>query len=176
MNNRANFSISWILCATLFVLPATMRGQSAAQTASRESHRSADKNPFIRMLNNGAWWNTLSSDSKSDFVDGYVSAMATVHQMLIGLITQDTKEVTHGPTFDSQMSRITQLSVIAERYDFQVGQTKLLAGMDAFYKEPLNKLIPIDYAFLYQRDALNGKVAPRDLQKQLDEWRAVMNK
>jgi hypothetical protein len=48
--------------------------------------------------------------------------------------------------------------------------------MDAFYNEPLNKLIPIDFAFLHERDTLNGKVAPRDLQKQLDEWRAAMTK
>jgi hypothetical protein len=48
--------------------------------------------------------------------------------------------------------------------------------MDTFYKEPLNKLLPIEFAFAWERDTLNGKVAPRDLQKQLDEWRAVVNK
>jgi hypothetical protein len=48
--------------------------------------------------------------------------------------------------------------------------------MNTFYKEPLNKLIPVEYAFAWERDTLNGKVAPRDLQKQLGEWRATMNK
>ncbi len=66
---------------------------------------------------------------------------------------------------------------IAERYEFgEVPQAKLLAGMDEFYREPLNKLIPIDLAFQHVRDTLNGKVAPRDLQKQLDKWRATVNK
>jgi hypothetical protein len=103
--------------------------------------------------------------------------MANVHQMLISIVKQNSKELTPGPKFDAQMSSIIQLSVIAERYEYEeVGRTKLLAGMDTFYKEPLNKLIPIEYAFAYERDTLNGKVAPRDLQKQLDEWRATMNK
>jgi hypothetical protein len=171
-------SLAWILCAAaLFVPYATLHGQQATQTTTQEPAKPADKNPWMRMLNNGAWWNTLSQDSKSDFVDGYVSAMANVHQMLIGLIKQDTKALTPGPKFDGQMSEILGLSVLAEHYEFEeVGRTKLLAGMDAFYSEPLNKLIPIDDAFQYERDTLNGKVAPRDLQKQLNEWRAVMNK
>lgn len=131
----------------------------------------------MRLLNNGARLNRLSPESKSDFVDGYFSAMGIVHRMLAALLSQHTKALTPGPKFDSQMAEIIQPSVIAERYNFEeVGMAKLLAGMDTFYKEPLNKLIPIDNAFAYERDTLNGKVAPRDLQKRLDEWRAVMNK
>jgi hypothetical protein len=131
----------------------------------------------MRFANNGAWWNTLSPDSKSDFVDGFVTAMANVHKMLIGFVKQNSKELTPGPTFDAQMSAILQLSVIAERYEYEeVGRDKLVAGVDAFYKESLNKLIPIEFAFAWERDTLNGKVAPRALQKQLDEWRATMNK
>ena len=97
--------------------------------------------------------------------------------MLMALLDQGTKSLAAGAKFDSQMAQIVQLSVIGDRYDFQeVGRAKLLVGMDAFYKEPLNKLIRIDDAFAFERDTLNGKVAPRDLQKQLEEWRAVMNK
>jgi hypothetical protein len=75
------------------------------------------------------------------------------------------------------MSAIIELGVIAERYEYEeVSREKLLTGMDTFYKEPLNKLIPVEFAFAWERDTLNGKVAPRDLQKQLDGWRATMNK
>jgi hypothetical protein len=131
----------------------------------------------MRLANNGAWWGLLSQDSKSDFVDGFVTAMASVHKLLMGLLEQNSKELTPGPTFDAHMSSLIQLSVIAERYEYEeVGRAKLLAGVDAFYKEPLNKLIPIEFAFSWERDSLNGRVAPRDLQKQLDEWRATMNK
>jgi hypothetical protein len=131
----------------------------------------------MRLANNGGWWGTLSQDSKSDFVDGFVTAMADVHKMLIGFVKQNSKELAPGPKFDAQMSAILQLSVIAERYEYEeVGREKLFAGVDTFYKEPLNKLIPIEFAFAWERDTLNGKVAPRDLQKQLDEWRVVMNK
>jgi len=174
-----------IVCLTLLLFPhKTVHGQSASQTASQTTSQTtsqaptkAEVNPWLRIANNGAWWNTLSQESKSDFVDGYVSAMANVHQMLIDILKQNTKEMTPGPKFDAQMSAIIQLGVIADRYQYEeVGRAKLLAGMDAFYKEPLNKLIPIEYAFAWERDTLNGRVAPRDLQKQLDGWRATMNK
>src|SRR5260370_9037744 len=166
----------WIFCLTLLLFPRkTVHGQSGNQTS--QTTTKAEANPWLRMANNGAWWNSLSQESKSDFVDGYVSAMANVHQMLIAILKQNTKEMTPGPKFDAQMSAIIQLGVIADRYQYEeVGRTKLLAGMDAFYKEPLNKLIPSEYAFAWERDTLNGRVAPRDLQKQLDGWRATMNK
>jgi hypothetical protein len=178
-------SLALMLCAIAFCIPnAIIHGQSATQSTAQEPTQPAAK-VWMRIANNGAWWNTLSQDSKSDFIDGYVSAMADVHKMLLGFAKLNSKELTPGATrdaantgkFDAQMSSILQLSVIAERYDYEeVGRDKLLAGVDTFYKEPLNKLIPIEFAFAWERDSLNGKVAPRDLQKQLDEWRAVTNK
>jgi hypothetical protein len=177
MNHKLTLA-ALILCVVALLAPcATIHGQSATQTTTQEPATPADKNLWLRMSNNGAWWNTLTRDSKADFVDGYVSAMASVHQMLIGLVKKNSKELTPGPQFDTQMNEILGLSVLAERYEFgEVPQAKLLAGMDGFYKEPLNKLIAIDFAFLHVRDTLNGKVAPRDLQKELDEWRAIVNK
>jgi hypothetical protein len=170
-------TLPWIFYLTLFLFPhVAVHGQQTTGQATTK----AEANPLLRIANNGAWWNTLSQESKADFVDGFVTAMADVHKMLIGFVKQNSKELTPGdskPKFDAQISAILQLSVIAERYEYEeVGRTKLLAGMDAFYKEPLNKLIPIEYAFVYERDTLNGKVAPRNLQKRLDEWRVIMNK
>ena len=166
------------LMAVLFVLALpTAYGQSAT-TTTQEPMQS--KNPWLRLANNGAWWNALSPDSKSDLVDGFVTAMADVHKMLIGFVKQNSRELTPGDPkskFDAQVSAIIQLAVIAERYEYEeVGRAKLLSGIDEFYKEPLNKLIPIEFAFPWERDTLNGKVAPKDLQKQLNDWRATMNK
>jgi hypothetical protein len=162
---------------TLSLCPAALHGQAATQTATQEPTQLASRNPWMRLANNGAWCHTLSPDSKTDFVDGFVTAMASVHKLLISFVQQSSKELTPGAKFDAQMSSMLQLSVIAERYEYEeVGREKLLAGVDTFYKEPLNKLIPIEFAFAWERDTLNGKVAPRDLQKQLDEWRATMNK
>jgi hypothetical protein len=167
---RLTFSTLFFLALSL----PSVHGQSVTPTPQQTQ---SARNPLMRLANNGAWWNTLSQDSKADFVDGYVSAMTNVHKTLLGVLKQNSKELTSGPKFDAQMSSILQLSVIAERYEYEeVGRDKLLAGVDTFYKEPLNKLIPIEFAFAWERDTLNGKVAPRDLQKQLDEWRAVMNK
>jgi hypothetical protein len=123
------------------------------------------------------WWSTLSPDAKVSFVDGYVSAMAAVHKMLISVVKQDSQSLKPGPAFDAQMSAILGLSVLAERYEFEeVDKAKLLAGIEEFYKEPLNRLLPIDFAFQHVRDTLNGKIAPRDLDKELNEWRAIVNK
>jgi len=97
--------------------------------------------------------------------------------MLLGLVKQNSKELTPGPKFDSQMSAILNLSALAERYNFDdVDKVKLLSGIDEFYKEPLNRRITTDFAFLHVRDTLSGKVAPKDLEKELAEWRAIVNK
>src|SRR5580700_6415354 len=122
------FVFTFSLCST------TLHGQSANQTTTQLPTQSAERNPWMRMSNNGAWWNTLSQDSKADFVDGYVSAMANVNHTIGFLIKKDTESLTPGPKFDGQMNEILGLSVLAERYEYQeVGRTKLLAGMDTFY-------------------------------------------
>jgi hypothetical protein len=163
--------------ATLFFLALSLpvvRGQSTAPTPQQTE---PGRNPFMRMSNNGLWWDTLSADSKTDFVDGFVTAMTDVHKMLIGFVKKNKNEVTAGPSTNAQVSAILELSVLAERYEYdEVGREKLLSGVDTFYKNPLNTFIPIEFAFRWERDTLNGKVAPRDLQKELDEWRLMMNK
>jgi hypothetical protein len=73
--------------ATLFLLTLSMpgmRGQSVTPTPQTQSSR----NPLMRLANNGAWWATLSQDSKADFVDGFVTAMTSVRKMLIGFVKQ----------------------------------------------------------------------------------------
>jgi hypothetical protein len=170
---RVTFSMMLLLTTSVFA--GTLHGQSATQTAPQATQSA--RNPWMRLANNGAWWATLSQDSKADFVDGFVTAMDNVHKFLMALVEQDSKQLTPGPKFDAQMASMVQVSVIADQYDYEeVDRVKLLAGMDTFYKDPLNKLIPIESAFAWERDTLNGKVAPQDLQKQLDQWRSTMNK
>jgi hypothetical protein len=163
--------------ATLFLLTLSMPGMRGQSVIPTPQQTESARNPFMRIANNGLWWDTLSADSKTDFVDGFVTAMADVHRMLIGFVKKNKNEVTPGPNFDAQVSAVLQLSVIAGHYEYdEVGREKLHSGVDTFYKDPLNKFIPIEFAFQWERDTLNGKVAPRDLQKQLDEWRAAVNK
>jgi hypothetical protein len=166
----------WVFFLTLSLFPhAAGSGQSTSQ-ATNQTQTKAEVNPWLRFANNGARWNTLSQESKSDFVDGYVSAMATVRQYLLALLKEETKALTAKGDFNSHVGTITYLSSLAERYDFTVDQTKLIAGVDVFYKDSQNKFIKTEFAFQYVRDTLNGKVAPRDLEKQLNEWRETFNK
>jgi len=48
--------------------------------------------------------------------------------------------------------------------------------VDKFYKDPQNTYIRRELALQYVRDTLNGKNAPRDLERQLKEWREIVNK
>jgi hypothetical protein len=86
-------SLALMLCAIAFCIPnAIIHGQSATQSTAQEPTQPAAK-VWMRIANNGAWWNTLSQDSKSDFIDGYVSAMADVHKMLLGFAKLNSKEL-----------------------------------------------------------------------------------
>jgi hypothetical protein len=169
--------LPWIIFSIALLVPqAKLHGQSATQNATQEQTQSASKNPLLRLADNGVWWNTLTPESKSDFVDGYVSGMATVRQDLLALLKEETKALSAKGDVPSHLGTITYLSLLAERYDFTVNPSKLVTGVDAFYKDSQNKFIKTVFAFQYVRDTLNGKVAPRDLEKQLNEWRETFNK
>jgi hypothetical protein len=125
----------------------------------------------------GAWWPSLSSDKKKDFLDGYVTAMANVRHTLFALYKKNANELVPGdPQFNARTDALIGLASLADRYDYDVDQTKLIAGVDEFYKDPRNTRITLELALQYVRDTLNGKNAPRDLEKQLNEWRAIVNK
>jgi hypothetical protein len=87
------------------------------------------------------------------------------------------KELVVGdPEAKARTDVMLSLAFWAEQCDYDVDHTKLLAGVDEFYKDPRNTLIPIELGLQYVRDTVNGKNAPRDLEKQLNEWRAAVNK
>jgi hypothetical protein len=103
-----------LIFLTLPLCAATLRVPSTDQETNQPPKK-PERDSFMRMANNGAWWDTLSQDSKEDFVDGYVSAMANVNHTIGSLIKKDTESMTPGPKFDGQMNEILGLSVLAER-------------------------------------------------------------
>ncbi|HXN22859.1 MAG TPA: hypothetical protein VOA41_08980 [Candidatus Dormibacteraeota bacterium] len=170
-------TLSWIFCFVLFLFPhKTVCGQSANQATS-QAPTLAEPNPFLRALNNGTWWNSTPAQQKRDFVDGYVAAMATVRRNLLAIFNIDKKQLVAGdPQFNARTDALLNLTGLAEHYDYDVGLTKLETGVDDFYKDPRNTRIRIELALQYVRDTLNGKNAPRDLEKQLNEWREIVTK
>jgi hypothetical protein len=160
----------------LLLSPIALLGQSTNPPTSQAPTQS-DSNPFLRALNNGTWWNGISAQQKRDFVDGYVAAMASVRRMLLGLFNDHKKQlVATDPQFQARMDALLNLTTLAEYYDYDLDLTKFVAGVDDFYKDPLNAHIRVELALQYARDTLNGKNAPRDLEKQLNDWRERVNR
>jgi len=146
---------------------------TSAQTSAKPA-----PNPFLRMLGNGAWWTNLPDESKDTFVDGYVTAMSHVHNMLARLCAEGMKTLKPGAQFDADMKTALNSCVDAEFFDFGVDERldrqKVKNGIDGFYKDSQNTGIPIDFAMEYVKDVLKGKKAPRELEDQLRGWRTSL--
>ncbi len=169
--------LAGFICLTVSLFPYTTGSEQSANQTTNQPPAQSEANPFLRVLNNGTSWSSLSADKKWDFVDGYTTAMASVRRMLLGQYKAGAKELmANDPQFKARMDALLNFAVLADHYDYDVDRTKLLAGVDEFYKDPRNTRIPIELALQYVRDTVNGKNAPRDLEKQLNEWRAAVNK
>jgi len=48
--------------------------------------------------------------------------------------------------------------------------------LDAFYKDPLNARISVEFGLRYVRDELKGKMTAGQLLDELKDWRQPVNK
>lgn len=169
--------LSWSICLALSLIPNTTGQERTADQPTSQVPSQSGANSILRAGGNGAWWVSLSADNKSDFVDGYVTAMESVNTTLLALLKNNVNELVRtDPQFKARTDALLELGVLADKYDYGVERVKLVAAVNDFYKDPLNTRIPVEFAIQFVRDMLNGKNAPRDLEKQLNEWRAVANK
>ena len=162
----------------LLVLAGSLVAQSAP-TPSQTPAKTAP-NPLLRLFGNGAWWTNLPDDVKDTFVDGYITAMAHVNFIVAHECADARNNLKPGPKFDADMQTAMALCATAEWWDFSVDERldrqKVKNGIDAFYKDPQNTRITIDYAVEYTRDELKGRMSPRQLEDELKEWRQLVNK
>lgn len=172
MINRYIFAL--LLTITLGV------GTALGQATTAQPPAKAAPNPFLRLAGNGVWWASLADAIKDNFVDGYVTAMSRVHDMLDAQCGEAMKTLHPGAQFDADWKTALAFCVNAEFFDFGIDERldrqKVKNGIDDFYKEPLNTRIPIDYAMEYVKDTLKGKKAPREMEDELKGWRSTMNK
>jgi hypothetical protein len=154
------------------LLTATLGVGVALGQATTAQPSKAAPNPFLRLAGNGVWWTSLAVDTKDTFVDGYVTAMSRVHDMLAAQCAKGMQE--------SDGKAAMAFCVNADFFDFgndeRLDRQKVRNGIDDFYKESLNTRIPIDYAMAYVKDTLKGKTTPRELEDQLIRWRSLVNK
>src|ERR1700693_511348 len=91
------------LTVALMLSPIALHGQSTNPPTSQGPTQS-DSKPFLRELNNGTWWNSISPQQKRDFADGYVTATAYVRRMLLGFFNDNKKQLVPGdPQFQARM-------------------------------------------------------------------------
>jgi hypothetical protein len=95
---------------------------------------------------NGVWWDSLSADSKSRFVDGYVAAMRRVNDFLHRDCIDRKNGAKSGADANALLSEAINLCALAELFDFNVDVRKLADGADDFYKDSKNTRLPIDSA------------------------------
>jgi hypothetical protein len=169
--------LSWSICLALSLIPNTTGQEQMAGQPTSQAPSQSGANSILRAAGNGVWWVSLSAGSKSDFVDGYVTAMESVNHTLLAVTKNNVNElVPTDPQFKARTDALIELGLLADKYDYDVERVELIAAVNDFYKDPLNARIPVEFAIQFVRDMLNGKNAPKDLQKELNEWRAVTNK
>ena len=122
----------------------------------------------------GLVWNALSEEEKDTFIDGYLDAMKHAAFTLQWFCDDARKNLQPGPGFNEQMKAIMTMSVLAQEFDFKT-TSPLKPHLDAFYKDPLNKRIPISNAMQYVRDEITGRKTAGQLLDELNDWRKPVN-
>jgi hypothetical protein len=124
---------------------------------------------------NGVWWDSLSADSKSHFVEGYVAAMRRVNHVLHTDCMDRKNAAKSSADTNAQLSEAINLCALAEFFDFDVDAHKLADGADDFYKDSRNTRLAVDSAMQYARDKLKGKMSDKQLEDEVAEWRREMS-
>lgn len=159
-----------LLLATIGILTAQ------GQQASAPPPPKVVQNPFLRALENGQWWVSLTEDTKETFTDGYATAMSRVKNITHAACMDEGKNAKTGSQFNTEMSAAMNLCLLAEFFDFDVDRRNLIGGVNEFYKDPRNVSIPVDFAFEHVRDKLKGKMSAQELDDRLTGWRRTMSR
>jgi hypothetical protein len=162
-----------LLVVTLGVSIALCQTTTAQPPAKAEPN-----NPFLRLLGNGVWWLNLSDDRKDTFLDGYVSGMNDANHLMMGMCDQKRNTLqpnNNNEKFMAEMYAALDLCMLGGEFDFNVDIQKLRGGVDEFYADSHNKLIPIRLAMAYVRDKLKGKKTAQELNDELQSWRRAMS-
>ena len=159
----------------LFLALAIGLGAAQDKTTSGQTSKTATPNPFLRMFGNGQWWAGLSDDTKDTFLDGYTAAMARSYSYTHKYCMDAVKGLKSGSQFDTQVEGMGSLCTLAEFFNYDVGQRKLMSEVSEFYKDQENVPIPIEYALQFCRDKLKGDRTPNEMNDELKEWRRIMS-
>ena len=121
----------------------------------------------------GGWWKALSDEARDNFVDGYTAAMQKVQFITHKECMKNAKSIQPGPEFNAKLQESLNLCALSETFDYKADKA-LRAGLDKFYKNPLNATIPPEFAMEYLRDELKHNKTEGELRDELNEWRKTM--
>lgn len=114
----------------------------------------------------GAWWNQQTSDLQKMYVTGFFSGISDVRDMLQTLKAKKEVVIEKDPitqlSTEVEVASTPRAQVIGELDGYCVTTTSFTVdqyytGLTDFYKEKLNKNIPINKAFEVVRMYLKGK-------------------
>jgi hypothetical protein len=167
-----------IRIAIVILLALSAAAQTTPSTTSAPPTKPPKVNSaFKKLLGNYAyWWNSLSGEEKDSFVDGFTTAMSRVESVTNGFAKDARNKLTTGPTFDEQMKTAMLLSLLSSEFDYKGSNDSLRAGLDDFYKDPLNARIMVSLALGHVRDQLEGRKTAGQLLDELNDWRKIVNR
>lgn len=119
----------------------------------------------------GYWWAKLDAGFKLGWVSGYAKAMD-----LAGTIQMSTCAsnmplyVKEFPNTDPKVI-LQKMCLSDTQFDYDgIAMGQFVDGMDAFYRDYLNKQLEVGWAIQYARDSMKGKSA-QDLNAEVALWR-----
>ena len=104
---------------------------------------------------NGRFWQASNEDEKLGFIEGYM-------------------EGAKAALLDSRIPDELQTTVWESRFAGKSTIGEILKGVDGFYADPANALIPIQFAIAVFRERVRGS-SPENLEKRIATIRKAMN-
>jgi hypothetical protein len=157
--------------------PSSDKPAPANEQAAPSSQPALPLDPALFKVfgNYGGWWNRISEAEKDAFINGFMTAMARVNSVAVGVSEATMKEAKPGAAnFNEKLYQAMDLRMLGKTFDFKLDKP-LKPRLDEFYKDPLNVRIPVQYAMDYVRDEIAGKKTAGQLLDELNEWRKILN-
>jgi hypothetical protein len=163
------------IAAIVFLLAVNAASQAAPPVGTPLPNPAQISPVTLKLMGDyGRWWKGISEESRDNFVDGYTTAMQKAQIMTHNECMKNARNVQPGPGSNARLQESLNLCVLSHAFDYKAALS-FRAGLDGFYKDPLNARIPPEFAMEYLRDDFNRDKTPNQLLDELIEWRRMMN-
>ncbi len=163
-----------IRIATLLLLTALAAAGQAAPPADTPPAVAQTSSAMLKVSGDyGGWWKALSDSARDNYVDGFTAAMQRAQFLVHNQCMNNARSIQPGPEYNTKLQESLSLCGVAETFDYKA-DLSLRAGLDKFYKDPLNAGVAPEFAMEYLRDQLKQNKTAIELLNELNEWRRTM--